>query len=287
MLKVVLLLAILAFFFPKKGDATETVRIPSFTTEHPIIKYLEHQLELAMAITDNDFGKAELVRLKLPVAEERQLRNLNQGITDIAWASCTLQRNTKYQMVPVPMLAGLFSSRVNIVRANDKRFENIDSLEQLKSMIAVQSSKWPDYNVLVNNGLTVLSSDRFSAYRALEKGLADYYPRGVSEALGELEAANAKNLIVAPGHLLQYPVFFIIYVSKDNKQLAERLATGFQRTIANGQFLTLLETQDWYITAKALMKNRKSFKLVNNASSGACLQIEQTHEALLNAPFSN
>ncbi|GGF79334.1 hypothetical protein [Alteromonas lipolytica] len=265
--------------------AAEVIRIPTFTTEHPIVNYLALQLEQAVRVTNDDFGAAEIVRLKIPVEEERQLRNLNQGITDVAWATCSVQRNSDYRMVPVPMIAGLFGFRVNLIRETDHRFNQINTLNDLTSLIAVQSPKWHDYDILVKNGFTVLSSDRFSAYRAVEKGLADFYPRGIAEVIGEMEIANTKGLVIAPGHALRYPLIFLLYVEKHNQKLANRLTLGFQRNIENGEFLALLEQQDWYTTAVSLLPGRKVFELTNHGSLGGCKEAEETYKDLLQAPY--
>ena len=261
------------------------IRIPTFTTDHPIIEYLHLQLQQAIKATEQDYGKAEVIRLKIPVEEERQLRNLNQSITDIAWATCSLQRNEAYLPVLVPQVAGLFGLRVNLIREDDKRFAKIDTVDALKGLLAVQSAKWHDYDILVNNGFTVLSSDRFSAYRAVEKGLADYYPRGIAEVTGEMKTAQTKALIIAPDHALRYPLLYLLYVKKGNTTLANRLTTGFERTIQNGAFLALLESQQWYQQARIILLGRTIFDLQNSGSLGGCLQAEKQHQALLQAPY--
>lgn len=284
MLKLAVLFTFIVFSL--KGKAEEIIRVPTFTTDHPIVEYLYLQLELAVQATNEDYGNAQLVRLRIPVEEERQLRNLNQNITDVAWATCSVQRSTDYKAVLVPMIAGLFGSRVNLIRENDTRFTNIEQVEDLTRLVAVQSPKWHDYDILVSNGFTVLSSDRFSAYRAVEKGLADYYPRGVAEVLGEMAIAETKGLVIAPGHSLRYPLLFVLYVNKHNHKLAERLTEGFRRNLENGEFIGLLEQQDWYLSAKSLLQNRKVFHLENAGSLGACKEAEQLYQELLQAPYN-
>lgn len=283
--KLALIAVVVLGIYSVKSNAKEVIRIPTFTTDHPIIEYLHLQLQQAIKATEQDYGKAEVIRLKIPVEEERQLRNLNQSITDIAWATCSLQRNEAYLPVLVPQVAGLFGLRVNLIREDDKRFAKIDTVDALKGLLAVQSAKWHDYDILVNNGFTVLSSDRFSAYRAVEKGLADYYPRGIAEVTGEMKTAQTKALIIAPDHALRYPLLYLLYVKKGNTTLANRLTTGFERTIQNGAFLALLESQQWYQQARIILLGRTIFDLQNSGSLGGCLQAEKQHQALLQAPY--
>lgn len=287
MKKLALIAVVLAGLYSVKSTAQEVIRLPTFTIDHPIINYLNLQLELAIKASEQDFGEAELVHLRIPVEEERQLRNLNQSITDVAWATCSLKRNESYLPVLVPQVAGLFGVRVNVIRENDPRFSAINSVGALKGLVAVQSEKWHDHDILVNNGFTVLSSDRFSAYRALERGLADYYPRGIAEVIGELKAANVDGLAIAPDHALRYPLLFLVYVRKGNSALAERLSTGFQRTVESGAFLKLMEEQQWYKEAKSILRGRTVFDLENIGSLGACLQAQEQHQQLLQAPYGN
>ena len=283
--KLALIAVVVLGIYSVKSNAKEVIRIPTFTTDHPIIEYLHLQLQQAIKATEQDYGKAEVIRLKIPVEEERQLRNLNQSITDIAWATCSLQRNEAYLPVLVPQVAGLFGLRVNLIREDDKRFAKIDTVDALKGLLAVQSAKWHDYDTLVNNGFTVLSSDRFSAYRAVEKGLADYYPRGIAEVTGEMKTAQTKALIIAPDHALRYPLLYLLYVKKGNTTLANRLTTGFERTIQSGAFLAHLESQQWYQQARTILRGRTIFDLQNSGSLGGCLQAEKQHQALLQAPY--
>ncbi|MBR9794122.1 MAG: amino acid ABC transporter substrate-binding protein [Gammaproteobacteria bacterium] len=285
--KLALIAVVVLGIYSAKSNAKEVIRIPTFTTEHPIIEYLYLQLEQAIRVTELDYGETEVVRLKIPVEEKRQLRNLNQSITDIAWATCSLQRNEDYQPVLVPQIAGLFGLRVNLIREGDTRFANINSVDALKGLVAVQSSKWHDYDILVHNGFTVLSSDRFSAYRAVEKGLADYYPRGIAEVLGEMKTAQTKRLVIAPEHALRYPLLFLVYVKKGNTALAQRLTTGFERNIQSGDFLELMESQQWYQQARSILRGRTIFALENSGSLGKCLQAEKQYQALLQAPYGN
>ena len=287
MKKLALLALVVLGIYSVKSNAKDVIRLPTFTTEHPIIQYLHVQLEQAIRATEQDYGETDVVWLKIPVEEERQLRNLNQGITDIAWATCSVKRNQAYQPVLVPQIAGLFGVRVSVVRENDQRFSTINSVETLKGLVAVQSSKWHDYDILVNNGFTVFSSDRFSAYRAVEKGLADYYPRGIAEVIGEMEIAETKGLTVAPQHALRYPLLFLVYVKKSNTELSERLTKGFNHNLENGKFQTLMQSQQWFQNAKEMLQDRTIFNLVNNGSMGKCLEAEEQYQQLLQAPYTN
>lgn len=254
------------------ANAAQILRAPTFTTSHAIIDYFYEQLDLAIEATQEDFGELKVVRVAIPVEEERQLRNLNEDIADIAWATCSRERNELYTPVAVPFSAGLFGIRLAVVREDDQIMSRVNSLSALQTRVAVQSSKWHDYMVLQQNGLTVLASDRFSAYRAVERGLADFYPRGVAEITEEMAKANVPQLTIAPNFALRYPVFFIVYVKKDNALLAKRLTTGFMRTINSGQYKVLLHEKAWFQEAMQLLQHRQFVDLENHQVDDKCMQ---------------
>lgn len=241
-----------------------------YSDEHPIYSYLQAQLALAMQATEAEYGKRQAIIVRVPAEEERQLRNLNSGVTDIVWATCTQTRNRHYRAVAVPQIQGLFGLRVNVIRKGDKRLSKVNTLHDLATLIGVQSSKWIDFDIMQDNGLTVLASDRTSAYRAVSAGIADYYPRGVAEVIGEMQQINAEELTIAPGMGLKYPMFFIIYVQQKNEALAQRLEKGFKITLGNGSFVALLNQQTWYSDAVSVMKNRKFIALENRYSADSC-----------------
>ena len=264
-----------AIGFSASADASQILRAPTFTTTHAIIDYLYEQLQLAIEATQEDFGEMKVVRVKIPVEEERQLRNLNEDIADIAWATCTRERNQDYTPIAVPSTAGLFGIRLAVVRQDDNNITQVNSLPALQKFVAVQSSKWRDFMVLQRNGITVLASDRFSAYRAVERGLADFYPRGAAEITEEMAAANVPQLTIAPNFALRYPVFFILYVKKDNTALAERLTAGFERTLQSGEFKALLNDKPWFREAKQLVQHRVFIDLENHEANADCMKAGQ------------
>ncbi|MCP3862490.1 MAG: amino acid ABC transporter substrate-binding protein [Aestuariibacter sp.] len=276
-----------ALCFSCSVDASQILRAPTFATTHTIIDYLYEQLQLAIEATQEDFGEMKVVRVKIPVEEERQLRNLNEDIADIAWATCTRERNQDYTPIAVPSIAGLFGIRLAVVRQDDNNITQVNSLPKLQKFVAVQSSKWRDFMVMQRNGITVLASDRFSAYRAVERGLADFYPRGAAEITEEMAIANVPQLTIAPNFALRYPLFFILYVKKGNTALAKRLTAGFERTLQSGEFKALLNEKPWFQEAKQLVHNRVFIDLENYEANADCMKAGQYVPDLLSQSSLN
>ena len=276
-----------AIGFSVSANAAQILRAPTFTTTHAIIDYLYEQLQLAIEATQEDFGEMKVVRVKIPVEEERQLRNLNEDIADIAWATCNRERNQDYTPITVPSVAGLFGIRLAVVRQDDNNITQVNSLPTLQKFVAVQSSKWRDFMVMQRNGITVLASDRFSAYRAVERGLADFYPRGAAEITEEMTIANVPQLTIAPNFALRYPVFFILYVKKGNTALAERLTAGFERTLQSGEFKALLNDKPWFREATQLVQNRVFIDLENHEANADCMKAGQYVPDLLSQESLN
>lgn len=258
--------------------------IPSLTAGHPVNDYLQQQLNEALAITEDDYPSVRVIKVKLELVEERLLRNLNLAVTDVVWAVCSDERNQQYTPIAVPLMAGLFGYRLSIVRKHDARFDTLSTLEPLQKMIAAQASKWLDASILQNNGITVLPTGRYAAYRAIDHGLADFYPRSITEIEYEIVSSGFDSVKIAPHHALHYPMVFVLYVSKTNTALAERLRKGFQRIINNGRYSELLQQQSWFKQARQLLAGRQLIHLNNAHNTGECAAAVNNYPQILYKP---
>ena len=68
--------------------------------------------------------------------------------------------------------------------------------------------------------------------------------------------------------------------------LAERLTQGFQHNLESGVFQTLMQSQPWFKRAKSMLLGRTVIDLENEDSLGECLQVQDQHKSLLQAPYT-
>ncbi|MDC8832214.1 hypothetical protein [Alteromonas gilva] len=265
----------------------EELLIPSLTAGHPVNSFLQQQLNDVLSATEDDYPSVRTIPVKIDVAEERHLRNLNLGITDVVWALCSEERNREYTPIAVPLMAGLFGYRLNVVRNNDPRFDALSTLEPLQNMIAAQAGRWLDAGILRHNGITVLDTGRYAGYRAIHRSLADFYPRSVTEIEYEIAGVGLDSVQIAPLHALHYPMVYVLYVSKTNHQLAKRLRSGFQRIIDSGRYTELLQQQPWYQSSRQLMAGRALIRLTNPNNMGECATALRDYSQILYTPAPN
>lgn len=257
-----------------KVPLRENVRIPSpapGTTD--IYHYVVEVLSLALQVTESEYGKLSISSNPATTPQQRQLMNLSNGNTDIAWSVTSLDRETHHSAVRVPIIGGLFGYRVLLIKDNDHRFDYAPTLTELKAMTAIQGATWPDTEILQFNEFSVLGTYG-NGLKLLSKNMVDYYPRAIHEVQQELSENPQYKLKIAPRIALKYdnPMFF--FVSKDSADLAERLTKGLTMLYNTGELAMLLSQQPFYDAAEASLSGREIHVLRNPLLS------QQTKDAL-------
>ncbi|MEC7469240.1 MAG: hypothetical protein VYC51_05270, partial [Pseudomonadota bacterium] len=150
------------------------------------------------------------------------------------WSVTTFEREQHHHVIRIPLTGGMFGYRVLLVSQDNPLFITEIALDQLKQLSAVQGSDWPDTDILKYHGFNVSTSVYSSAFKLLDKGMVDYFPRAVHEVFEELSTHRDLAIEVESHIALQYhnPMFF--FVSEHRPELAERLEVGLQRLYENG-----------------------------------------------------
>lgn len=133
------------------------------------------------------------------MVQNRAIQELAKGNkVDVYWTMTSIEREEKLLPVRIPLLKRLFGYRIFLIREEDrKKFANINSVEELKQLVAGQGSDWPDTKVLRANGFDVVGiTDYKSIFPMLHRTRVDYVPRGISEPWGEVISHKDKNFIV-------------------------------------------------------------------------------------------
>ena len=263
---VALIVSLFVSFVHAKDTAVaqqEDVRIPRpapGTTD--IYDYIVELLTRALAVTEREYGQLKVIRNPETTPQQRQLMNLANGNTDIAWSITSTERESRYAPIRVPLIGGLFGYRVFLVRADDNRFDYAPSLPSLKAMTAIQGASWPDTHILQYNEFNVLGTYG-SGHMLLHRKMVDYFPRAIHEVSQELSEYPQFALKVAPQLALKYdnPMFF--FVSKKQPYLAERLTKGLVTLYNTGEMLTLLTQQPFYSKAEETLSGREIYVLQN------------------------
>jgi len=227
--------------------------------------YAVKMIQLALKHIDK---KYKLVVTKEPFSQVKIMEEVTNGKLDAFWNSSNADKENDYIPVRIPLYKGLLGNRIFIIhKDNQAKFDNIKTLDDLKSITIGQGKTWADTKILESNGLNVVKANKYeSLFLMVDGGRFDAFSRGVHEPFGELaNHPNLKDLTVEKHLMLVYRMPFYLFVSKENKTLAKDLEAGLNAAIADGSFDQVFfsdpAVQD--VMAKADMKNRRAIYLDN------------------------
>lgn len=245
-------------------SADKSIRVNDFSD--PNAAYAIKIMKLAIANSDTPDYTLDIKQEDLTQARVNEEVRTG-GLLDLCWASSDAQIESELLPIRIPLFKGLLGYRIFIINPeNQKKFDQIQTLDDLKQLTLGQGRTWADGRILEANGFKVVKTNKYPGlFHMVEGGRFDAFPRGVHEPFGELEARPSLNLTVEKNLMVYYRMPFYFFVSPNNKALAKTLETGLERAISNGEFDKVFygdkSIQD--VLQKANMKNRKLFKLEN------------------------
>jgi len=223
-----------------------------------------------VAVLELALSKAKIayeLRPSLSVMQQnRALQQLSDSAeVSVAWSMTTKEREQDLLPVRIPLDKGVLGWRIFLINGNSKgRFEQVQTLEQLRALSACQGHDWPDRQILASNGLKVYGSLNYeSLFRMIEFGRVDYFPRSIEEIWREEKEHPNMDLAVEQTIILQYPTAEYFFVNKKNQRLAAALEKGLRAAIADGSFDKLFMKFYGEALHAANIKSRKLFKLTN------------------------
>ena len=258
------LLFSLSSFLP----AIEVINMRPITySGDPRESYKYQLIDLLLSHTKEKYGAYEIRFNSQVNSQKREISLLNEGKINVFISMTSRSREVDMLAIRYPVYKGLYGYRVFIIKSSEqKKFSSIRNLEQLKTLLAVQGSHWPDYEILKSNGLNVTgSSSSNSQFQMLQHGHVDYFPRGIHEPWKELTDRPNTGLAIEKNLMLYYPAPGYIFVAKNNIQLARRLREGFKKIIESGEFDHFFNQHPQIVEMKrqADLENRLLFKLSN------------------------
>lgn len=170
-------------------------------------------------------------------------------------------------MARFPLLKGLLGHRICIINPeNQRKFSNVQSMEDLRKLTLGQGQGWPDVDILRENGLQVITTSKYqNLFYMVEGGRFDGFPRGAMEPWAEIAAHSELGLTVDTGIVFVYHLPFYLFVRPKDQQLAKAILQGFEVALENGQFDNYFYNTQMVKDAleRSNMKNRRVFSLVN------------------------
>ncbi len=208
----------------------------------------------------------ELQSHALFMLQARSIRELEQGRgLDVIWTMTSAEREAQLLPIRIPIDRGLLGWRLLLVRKDAlPRFAQVRSLVDLQPLRAGQGADWPDTTILRAAGLTVDESARYGdMFRKLSAGRIEYFPRGLLEVWGELEARRDESLAVEPRLVLHYPAAMYFFVNKRDAALAADISRGLEKALHDGSFDALFQRYFGASIKRAGLGERQVIELRN------------------------
>ena len=213
---------------------TLTVKVPSRPINDLDKEYQLKLLELALTHAGQPF-RIEQVELNLNQYSLQQ--QLSKGKTiNVFWMGTSSALESSLIAVPIPLFRGLEGLRLSFIHSDaQEKFNQINSLADLKQLKAAQGVGWADNKILENAGIPTYSGRYSTLFRLINDGdKLDFFPRSLVEIFAERSelVAQYPNLVIDQRLLIRYPFAEFFFVSPEYPKLAKAIQAGLERAYA-------------------------------------------------------
>ena len=218
---------------------TLTVKVPS----RPINDLdSEYQLKLLELALDRAGQPYKLERVDLNLNQFTLQQELRKGKTiNVFWMGTSSALESALIPVPIPLFRGLEGLRLSFIHSDaQEKFNQVNTLADLKQLKAAQGVGWADNKILEQAGIATYAGRYSNLFRLINDGdKLDFFPRGLVEIFAERRelAAQYPNLAIEQHLLIRYPFAEFFFVSPESPKLAKAIQTGLERAYADGSFM--------------------------------------------------
>lgn len=240
------------------------IRVPARVfDDNTIHSYFVDVLTLALDKTQVNGLPFRIVPDPFNANQDRLLRQVKEGSTDVTWAVTSIEREEANQAVFFPIARGLLGYRVFLIHPDNENEYREKPLSELKESLSVQGIGWPDTDIMRFNGYRVKEVPMSMMFKLIESKMADYFPRSVMEIEFELSSRQSEPLMIEPARGFYYPSPMYFFVNKRNRMLAERIHKGLDIALNDGSLVALFNKQPFSQSAFKILKGRDILKLQN------------------------
>lgn len=227
----------------------------------PADAYYASLLALALEKTRGTDGAFSIVPIYQSVTSNRLIYQLAGPArpVDVIWTSNSKERDKLVLPIKISVLRGLNSFRIFLVRKGEqRRFDGVKNVQDLKLLKAGQGAHWPDTAVLQANGLPVVGAARSEMlFDMLKQQRFDYFPRGVHEIWDEQKRHEDSNIVIEDTLMLHYPAPIYFFVNRNDAALANRIERGLRIAQQDGSFETLFLGVPAFKKGHELVKSKR------------------------------
>ena len=197
--------------------------------------YMTGLLKLALSYSDKNYTYDSTSEV---YSRPRVMESVKSGSISVMWGGTSEQMESDFIPIRIDAYRGLMNHRLLFIRQGDQaRFDQMNTLADLKSIRFGQGRSWQDASILESAGLTVIkTTKKTSLYHMLDGGRFDAFPRGANEVWTELSAFPQLQLIVEKKLVLIYPLPTYFFVTPKDPELAKDIEYGLESAIKDGAF---------------------------------------------------
>ncbi|NVK25204.1 MAG: diguanylate cyclase [Gammaproteobacteria bacterium] len=250
-----LLVLMLVVMFPAKACEVQVRHQFMESSKDRLVLSL---LKLSLSKVSDDICYSELAH---DVSSARESNLTQKNVIDVYWASTSSLLHKDNLAIRQPIFKGILGHRLLVIRDGEQhRFDNIETIQQLRKLVAGQGDFWGDTKVLKASGIPVMTSTRGRRlWDMLAEGRFDYLPLAVHEPWEDIKIRPNHNLTVENQLMLVYPMAMYFYVNQRNQKLYALISEGMKKALSDGSYdEVLMSSSIMKTTAKyANIANRK------------------------------
>lgn len=210
-------------------------------------------------------------RIELTLPPTQRKRALSEIVTgkNINVHTVATQPEWERQAIPIriPVAKGLLGYRLFLInQSNQKTFDEIETLKQLKSLNAGLRQQWTITRIMEAQGFPVITGNNYEGlFGMLMRNRFDYFPRGVNEIYAELEQRKPDfpEMAIEEKLVVYIPTPIYIFVSPEFPELAERIETGLRVMLEDGSFDQLFWQYHGPSIERSRLEERRMFRVAN------------------------
>ena len=244
-----------------------TVVKPPDENDHKL-DYTYEVMELALKVTEPNFGGYTLQHSAVEMVRKRQFEELATGNLLTVIISPPIPGVQKMaHRVQFPVNLGLGSYRMFFIMKESQAILNkVTTLEELKKIPTGQGAHWTFTTVLQANNFDVVTGTNYiQLFNMLEFGRFVTFSRGINEIYQEYNTLKSKypnlaidNKIITFSYLPSY-----FYVSLKHPKIAKRLYEGLLMIHESGDLIKIFNKYHSENIERAKIPNRKLFVFDN------------------------
>lgn len=257
-------LVLIAFVLGNPAAAVEKKTVITNMKSNVQTDYMNGLLKLALSYSNKEYIYSTTPEV---YSRPRVMESVKSGNISVMWGGTSEEMERDFLPIRIDAYRGLMNHRLFFIREGDQaRFDQINTLDDLKKVKFGQGRSWQDASILEGAGLEVVKATKKpSLYHMLDGGRFDAFPRGANEVWTELTAFPDLKLTVEKNLVLIYPLPTYFFVTPKDPALAKDIEYGLESAIKDGAFDRYFYNSPEVKEAlgKADLKNRRAIRIAN------------------------